>query len=150
MWQWTRFVVGVCVAFLLFFSTGCATQHQSGPKMERATLDRQIEKGKTTQSEVEAKLGQPTSFTMMGDGRLMTFYIFSASHMQTKVESYIPIVNIFRGGTTGTNQQKMLQILYDKNSVVENYMFNDSTNKVEARSSPFGPRVSSTPVSQAQ
>ena len=82
-------IVAVLLLGTLF---GCAT---AGREVTEAQLAG-FEKGKTTQSEVTAKLGQPNSSTVMMNGQRSISYAFV--HAQARPESFIPIVGAFVGG----------------------------------------------------
>lgn len=79
---------------ILFLSSlvGCATV---GREVTEAQLTG-FEKGKTTQAEIVAKLGQPNSSTVMLNGQRSISYAFA--HAQARPESFIPIVGGFVGG----------------------------------------------------
>jgi hypothetical protein len=82
----------ILFALLMAFTSGCTTV---GREVTEAQLTG-FEKGKTTQSEVIAKLGQPNSTMLMPNGQRSISYVFA--HAQARPESFIPIVGGFVGG----------------------------------------------------
>lgn len=55
-----------------------------------------LERGKTTEAEVIARLGQPTSVSTVNGQRTL---IYSGAHAQARPASFIPFVGAFVGGT---------------------------------------------------
>lgn len=126
-------IIGAAAVAILLGA--CASSHtQSGVKIDRASVEK-IKKGETTMAEVEAMFGHPFTTTLMGDGRkmvfYMSFYMFFQSDAQAQVDPsvFIPIVGGFVANTkgTGTYRRQTLQIIYASNSVVQDYVFNDTT-----------------------
>lgn len=79
---------------VLFLSSlvGCVTVGREIAETQLTGL----EKGKTTQSQVIEKLGQPNSSTVMLNGQRSISYAFV--HAQARPESFIPIIGGFVGG----------------------------------------------------
>ena len=71
---------------------GCAS---TGVRVDEKNLQ-SFKKGETTYSEVVARLGQPTSSTVMADGQRMIMYTYAQA--QARPETFIPIVGAFGGG----------------------------------------------------
>jgi outer membrane protein assembly factor BamE (lipoprotein component of BamABCDE complex) len=67
----------------------------SGVQVKEEQL-KEFQAGKTTMSEVVAKLGQPTTNMMGPDGSRTLVY--SYAQVQTPPETFIPIVGAFAGG----------------------------------------------------
>lgn len=134
-----------CVAAI---AVGCASASH-GTKLNPDSVQK-IRKGTTTKAEIEAMFGPPNNVAIIGDGRRMMHYMFH----ETKVNntggtaamiglSMIPIPGVGLAGTAvaaGTStaagsaggmssrktRQQSLQIILNKDNVVEDYEFNDS------------------------
>ena len=77
---------------------GCAA---SGTQIKQDQLT-QLQKGKTTYSQVISEFGEPQNQTMMSDGSRVVIY--SYAQVQTRPETFIPFVGAFVGGAdTKTN-----------------------------------------------
>jgi outer membrane protein assembly factor BamE (lipoprotein component of BamABCDE complex) len=101
---------------------GCAT---TGTKLDYGSV-KQIQKGKTTRAEVEAKIGVPSSVTLLPDGSRQAWYMFTKT--SGDVLMYVPYVNYFAGGTI--NRKQNLQIIY-KEDIVQDYEFTDTSENTE-------------------
>ena len=85
--------------FKLFFSActlailaGCAS---TGTQIsQEAAL--QFKEGVSTETDILSKLGRPTSVTINGDIKLISY---TGSQYQTKAASFIPVVGMFAGGS---------------------------------------------------
>ena len=108
-----------CVALV----GGCAS---AGTKVEQSAVA-QIQKGKTTKTEVIALLGAPMSASLMGDGKEMMMWSYAQT--QIKGATLIPIVGIFAGGSN--TKMTMFQVILNKDKIVEDYLWNDSN--IEAK-----------------
>ncbi len=71
---------------------GCAS---SGTKVTEQQAG-QFEKGKSTEAEVIARLGTPTSTTRMADGSRLDAYAYTQA--QARAASFIPVVGLMAGG----------------------------------------------------
>jgi len=111
------------VAFMVALSTGCMS---SGNKIAAADVN-QIQKGVTTRAEVEQKLGPPAFSGIYPEGKRMLQYNYYESTSDGRY--MIPVVGLFSG--SGTQKQQMLQIIIDKNGIVEDVEFTDSNSKTE-------------------
>jgi len=102
---------------------GCATSgNETLKQVSETSITTMIVEGQTTKADVKKQFGSPlkTTFT---DGGLETWtYEFSKVHLTGK--SYIPIVNIWASGTTGT--KKELVVLFDEKGIVKRYAMNES------------------------
>jgi outer membrane protein assembly factor BamE (lipoprotein component of BamABCDE complex) len=125
------------IGFAAMFLTGCMS---SGTKMDRQQIDHQITKGVTTRSEVEANLGTPDHVAMMPDGHRSLSYQYFDSKI--KGTSFIPYAGMFMGGAD--HQRQTLQVLIDKNNVVEDYEFAEKAT--ETSSNPFGSHTTEVPA----
>lgn len=114
------------ISLILCFASGCAipVSRSSGNPIDPDKVA-QIEKGKTTRAEIEAMFGKPISTAMLMDGRRALSYNYSNTKM-TAFSTPIP----FTGRAQGTIQTQILQIYISKDGVVEDFEFNDNTQKV--------------------
>lgn len=126
------------------FGGGCAsTSH--GTKIDTQNVSR-IEKGVTTRAEVEQMFGPPMNVGLMGDGRRSMMYQYMETDTKVKGTSFIPFAGPFMGGSKGTTRTQQLQVILTKDEVVEDYVMNDGTSKID-HSSGFGRHsMTSTPV----
>jgi hypothetical protein len=67
-----------------------------------------FEKGKTTYPEVLNRLGQPTSNTLLPDGRRMLMYSWVAA--RARPENFIPLVGPFVGGADSRSSNVIIWI----------------------------------------
>lgn len=72
--------------------SGCATTGVNVTDNQLAFL----KPGITTEQEVIAKLGQPTTRMRLADGSVLDSYIYSRSQM--KAATFVPVVGLFAGG----------------------------------------------------
>jgi hypothetical protein len=86
--------VGILIAALAL--AGCAS---SGTKVTEAQASQFI-KGQSTEAEVIAKLGQPTSSSRAADGSRADIYMYSQA--QARAENFIPVVGLMAGGADAT------------------------------------------------
>ena len=84
--------------------TGCVS---AGVKVDENNLAA-FEKGKTTYSEVITGLGQPTTNTMLPDGRRMLMY--SWVEARARPENFIPLVGPFVGGADSRSSNVIIWI----------------------------------------
>ena len=144
----------VTISILLTALTACAPTYQMGAAPIQSGSVEQIQKGVSTAADVQRLLGKPTTVTMMGDGRRMAFYssyqVTSAGHANPA--AFIPVVGLFATHTaTATSNQQTLQIIFNKQGVVEDYEFNDTASNANVRASIFGgTTMTSTPSDRPQ
>jgi outer membrane protein assembly factor BamE (lipoprotein component of BamABCDE complex) len=135
----------VAAALALCLVAGCASSSY-GTKLDKNKVA-QIQKGVTTRAEVEQMLGQPENVSLMGDGRRMMMYSYTESNAHVKGTSFIPIAGAFMGGSEGTMHHQQLQVVLNKNDVVEDYVMNDGMKNLD-HSSGFGREsMTATPAS---
>ncbi len=106
---------------------GCATSGNDSLRKEtKASVDQKIIDHKTTMNEVRAIFGAPmsTSFTDGGNA----IWTYEISHLSADATSYIPVVSMFAGSSSGT--KKTLTILFDQNNVVIKHQMTESPVKV--------------------
>ncbi|MDQ6965112.1 MAG: outer membrane protein assembly factor BamE, partial [Mariprofundales bacterium] len=89
-------------------------------------IDQKVIDHKTTKTEVQAIFGAPmtTSFTSSGN----VIWTYTLSQMSADATSYIPVVSMFAGSSSGT--KKTLTILFDKNDVVVKHQMTEAPVKV--------------------
>lgn len=99
------------LALLILY--GCAT---AGVQVKDEQL-RGFEKGKTTLSEVEAKLGQPSAIAHNSTG--LTVITYAYVHSQARPETFIPIVGAFIGGAD--SRSTYVALTFDQNNILTGY-----------------------------
>lgn len=137
------FVVLICALLV-----GCAT-YTSGTKFDKNMISK-IKKGVTTRAEVEAALGSPTYVAMMGEGRRTMQYTYIETSTSPKATSFIPIAGAFIGGANMNQRTQNLQIMLNKNDVVEDYEFSDKAGATDMRGGVFNTNTTTTPVTPQQ
>ncbi|HBG92200.1 MAG TPA: hypothetical protein DDX12_01855 [Nitrospiraceae bacterium] len=111
----------------MLIAQGCATVGNDSLREEsESSVNAKLTVGKTTKAEVKDMFGSPiqTSYT---DGGL-EIWKYVLSKMSADATNFIPIVNIFAAGSSGT--KKELTILFDGNGVVKKYNMSESPIKV--------------------
>ena len=82
----------IIAAFLMLSLSACAT---SGTMVsEKQTM--QFKEGVTTEQEIRAELGQPTTIITSKEERTL---IYTGATYQAKAASFVPVVGIFAGGS---------------------------------------------------
>jgi outer membrane protein assembly factor BamE (lipoprotein component of BamABCDE complex) len=81
-----------------------------------------FQRGVTTQDEVIAKLGQPTSSTISASGQRELAYVFM--HTQVRPETFIPIVGSFVGG--GDTRMSQVVFTFDPAGKLVDYRATES------------------------
>jgi hypothetical protein len=84
--------LGSAVLFGAILLASCAT---SGRQISEAEI-KSFTVGKSTMSDVEARLGPPTTTLTADDGTQTLSYVYA--HSQARPESFIPIAGAFVGG----------------------------------------------------
>jgi outer membrane protein assembly factor BamE (lipoprotein component of BamABCDE complex) len=118
----TRSVI-VAIALASLALSGCATVGNQSLKDEtEQSVATKITEGKTTKADVREQFGSPgrTTFT---DGGLEV-WSFDLTHMSADGISYVPIVGLFAGSTSGT--KKELVVMFDAASIVKRYSMSES------------------------
>jgi len=107
----------------LVLLAGCATSGNESLKyVSEDNVTTRITEGVTTKAQIKQSFGSPMKTTFTDSGLETWTYEFSKVHLTGK--SYIPIVNIWAGGTTGT--KKELVVLFDEKGIVKRYAMNES------------------------
>jgi hypothetical protein len=104
---------------LLFLAAFCALLSgcvSTGVKVDENQLT-SFQKGQTTYAQVVARLGSPTSATLLPDGRRMIMYTYVQA--QARPESFVPIVGAFVGGAD--SRSNVVSLTFDQNGVLETY-----------------------------
>lgn len=94
-------------------ATGCATV---GREVSPEQISR-LQKGITTQAQVESMLGQPTTVSQSSTGERTLSYVFS--HAQARPETFIPFIGPFIGGVDAKGSTVIVTI--DAAGVVQAY-----------------------------
>lgn len=98
-----------------------------------------FKKGVTTEPDVIAKLGNPTSQTITSDGNTMIMYNYMA--YQTRAQSFIPIAGAFVGGADV--QSSMVMFRFGPDGKMIDYTANNgamgSATNLAAPSTPTTP-----------
>lgn len=118
----THATATACLCLLCAALNGCASTSY-GTKIDPQIVAH-IQKGRSTRAEVEAMLGRGREDMMPGGGRMLS-YMFSESKTHANADTFIPIFNTFHSSASGTSHSQTLQIMLDKNNVVEDYVWND-------------------------
>ncbi len=103
---------------------GCAT---TGTRIELEKV-KQIKEGITTQEEVIELMGKPFMQNLTSDGKIIMLYQYTK--VKNRATNFIPVANILAGGMDMT--QQTLQILIDKNGVVEKYIVTDTNSPINS------------------
>lgn len=113
------------LALILFamLLTGC---YSTGAPIDTAKAN-QFVKGETTESEVIAALGKPTTITTNDLGEKQISYLHTDADVDAA--TYIPIVGIFAGGATGT--AKTLTVSFDNKGIVKDWSMSESVVRSE-------------------
>jgi len=98
--------------------SGCVA---TGVQVDEKNLQ-SFERGKTTYGDVVARLGQPTSNTLLPDGRRMIMYTYMQA--QARPENFIPIVGAFVGGAD--TRSSVVSITFDQTGILETYSSSQS------------------------
>ena len=117
--------LGLSISLLL--AAGCTVS--SGVKVDQSQLS-DFKKGTTTESEVLARLGQPSTTTHATGGDLLT-YVFTTS--TASGANFVPVLNWFKGHTE--SKTSMCQFMFDARQVLTSYSCDDAH---AAQNAPLG------------
>lgn len=81
-----------------------------------------FKRGVTTQEEIVAKLGRPTSSTISASGDRYMSYVFA--HSQARPATFIPIVGAFAGGADTRSSHVMF--IFDRDGKLRDYRATES------------------------
>ena len=90
------------VAVIACAAVACVS---SGTKVTQTQLS-DFHVGATTEGQVLAELGPPTTTSTFTDGSKMDIYAHTAAH--ANAASYVPVVGLFAGGAKGSTQSVTL------------------------------------------
>jgi hypothetical protein len=110
----------------------------------------QIQKGVTTRTQVEAMFGPANHVQMMGDGRRTMVYtgIHQDINDSGELVRAVPFGGLLIPAShSSTRRITRLQIMLNKEEVVEDYEFSDNTTDSHGTSSAFGTHVDETTTS---
>ena len=90
------------------------------------TVSQKVVKGTTTQSQVKAMYGEPSSVSLTDGGSEVWKYEYV--HATVKGATFIPIVGIFAGGQN-MNKNELI-FIFNSNQVMQNYTVHASQTEV--------------------
>jgi hypothetical protein len=125
---WGLFVVALIVIWSL---AGCVSTTTLGAKIQKAQIS-EIKKGVTTRADIERMFGAPLNVSIIGDGRRMMFYSHTEVSNQPTAAAFVPYAGLFTSTVTGQHRTQMLQIVLNKESIVEDFELTDTTNRIDA------------------
>jgi len=106
------------VALLSVGLIGCAA---TGVRVDESQLSH-FQKGKTTYAEVVAALGQPTTTSVLSDGRRLALYSYAEA--QARPETFIPIIGPLVGGAD--TRSSMVSFQFDEAGILQSYSSSQS------------------------
>jgi outer membrane protein assembly factor BamE (lipoprotein component of BamABCDE complex) len=101
------------ISALLLTLTGCVSM---GTQVSDENMSA-LKKGVTTESEVQAKLGQPNAISKLSDGKKI--YVYSYVHASPTAASFIPVVGIFAGGSNA--QSTSVTLTFNQVGILQDY-----------------------------
>lgn len=130
--------IAMCLAVAMSIGCSVPTSSHTGTQISQSAVSR-IRKGVTTRKEIESLLGPPMGVTMMGEGRRMMMYSGTEVHTSTNLNMAIPIIGaMIPGRDENTSRIQSLQIVLNRNDVVEDFEFSDNTTEAGGTYSAFG------------
>jgi hypothetical protein len=120
-----RFLFFAVILFFLTLQIGCT----SVGMMTDTSHVQTIQKGATTRTDVEAKLGLPNMVSVMGDGSKI--FIYNYREYRTRSGTLIPFFG-FVDFAFNTKDQT-LQIMLDRKDIVVDYVYTDTPGAVRIR-----------------
>jgi hypothetical protein len=129
----------VLTSLVLTVGAGCSTTTTEGNQSLTEGNVTKITKGVTTRAEIEDILGQPDEVTLLPDGcRTMTYqgsetkFDWLSVVVQGLMPFYVPMKD------PNTTRRQVLQIILDRNNVVEDYEFENGGTETTQTASAFG------------
>lgn len=114
----------ICV---MLIAQGCySVGNDSLRKESESSVNTKLTEGRTTKAEVKDMFGSPIQTSYIQGG--LEVWKYELLRMSTDAATFIPIVNIFLNGSSGT--KKDLTILFDGDGVVKKYNMSESPLKV--------------------
>jgi hypothetical protein len=124
--------------------TGC-TSTTTGQKIETDKLA-QIQKGKTTESEVVSLLGPPMSTMEIPGGKKVLNYSYTHAAGHATGTSFVPYVNFFAGRAKGSSEFQHVSLTVGTNGVVEDVRVSQGATQTQTTGGIFGTSTTTTPV----
>ncbi len=112
-----KYVILGLTAFALM---GCSTS-MGNPNIRSGQALSRIQKGVTTQQQVQASLGQPQRRSVDAMGKEICYYSYSEADIDTA--TFIPFYGLFAGGATSSSTEVAIE--FYPNKVVSNYTSTD-------------------------
>lgn len=117
------------IGLLLFLVLAAGCTVSSGVKVDQSQLS-DFKKGTTTESEVLARLGQPSTTTHATGGDSLS-YVFTTS--TASGANFVPVLNWFKGHTDSTTT--MCEFAFDAKQVLTS---DSCTDAHAAQNAPLG------------
>jgi outer membrane protein assembly factor BamE (lipoprotein component of BamABCDE complex) len=138
----------VLILTLAIALAGCATKTTiSGSPAIDSTQVAQIRKGVTTRQELVDAFGSPLHSQLMGDGRRTLVFASNQTTMKLDNKMWIPFAGPFVGSKDKhETRMQNLQVVLNRDGVVEDYEFSDQTSETSMRSSAFGGSAKTTTI----
>ena len=111
-----KLTLSILVVLSVFVLAGCAWS-SSIKNQPNKILSQKLVKGRTTESQVSAMLGQPTSKTFKGNGD--PEWLYRHNGVRPVFSSFIPIIMFFAIRQNGTDE--ILTIIFHKNKTVKDW-----------------------------
>ena len=117
---------------LAMLTLGCASVGNETLRSEsEGTISQKMVEGKTSKAEVRKMFGSPMKTTFTDGG--LEIWTYEFSKVSADAVSYIPIVSMFGGSSSGT--KKELVVMYDDKGLVKRYAMSESD--VESKTGMF-------------
>jgi len=120
-------IVIALLTSILFLSACSSVGNKAIQKENKQTISQKLTEGKTTKSEVQLELGEPSSISFTDSGNEVWTYRFTRS--KAKFQTYIPIVNLF--SSAASVKTKEIVILFDKDNIVSKYSMRETDDTVK-------------------
>ncbi|MCM2541805.1 outer membrane protein assembly factor BamE domain-containing protein [Burkholderia glumae] len=118
----TLLITTISAAVLL---AGCATTgNERLEAASQASVQAQIQQGKTTKQEVQDAFGSPNKTTFTDSG--LEIWTYELAHATPHAINFVPIVGAFVHGADV--RKKTLTVLFDDNGTVKKYTFAETTD----------------------
>lgn len=117
-------VLSLSLLSLIVCLAGCAT---AGKELDVNKLSG-IQKGITTEREVQGLFGVPQMKSLNSEGKIIMLYHFTK--VKSNAANFVPVAGLLVGGMDMRVQT--LSVLVDKEGKVENYTLNDSQTDINS------------------
>ena len=117
-------IIAVAAAAML---GGCATYNSGNKKIAKSsqsTLQKDLIKGRTTESQVRTKFGSPTSVSYNSNGQTVWVYKYKKGNIHESWKSFVP----FMSGTGGNVKKTKLRLAFNKHKVLQTYSLSHSSS----------------------